>query len=362
MKFVFFVQGEGRGHMTQALSLKTIIEKRGHTLEKVFVGISSSRKIPDYFVNKIEAEIIQIKSPNFISDKKRKSIKIFPSIIFNLFKMPDFIGSMNLINKEIKKIKPDVIINFYEPLFGLCNWFYGNKIPVVCIAHQYIYHHKDFVFPERFETEKKMLKVFASLTALRAKKKLALSFYPLKNKNDKLIVIPPFLREEVLNLKISKEDFLLVYLLNEGYVEDIIKWHDKNKNIKLHCFSDWKEIKNDEFVYDETLCFHKLNDVKLLDLLSRCKGLVTTAGFDIICETMYLGKPAFMVPVENQFEQFCNSIDAHRANAGICDNKFDISKFIKFINSYKNNNSEYRQWVEGSIDIVMREIESVFTD
>ncbi|MDD5571087.1 MAG: glycosyltransferase family protein [Bacteroidales bacterium] len=358
MKFVFFVQGEGRGHMTQALALKTIIEKCGHTLGKVFVGTSGARKIPDYFIERIGAEIIQIKSPNFLSDKKNKSIKIFYSIAYNLFKIFDFIGSLNRINREIKITKPDVIINFYEPLVGLYNKFYNNEIPVICIAHQYIYHHKEFFFPEGFGLKKRILKTFASVTSIRARKKIAQSLYPLKNDKGKLIIIPPFLREEILKSKTSEEDFILVYLLNEGYAEDIIKWHENNKKIRLHCFSDWREIKEDKLVYDETLCFHKLNDENFLDMMSRCKGLVTTAGFDIICEAMYFGKPVFMVPVENQFEQTCNSRNAYKAGAGIYDSKFNISRFVGFMNSFKNNNSEYCEWVRNSTEIVMKEIES----
>ena len=30
MKYMFIVQGEGRGHMTQALAVNELIEKEGH--------------------------------------------------------------------------------------------------------------------------------------------------------------------------------------------------------------------------------------------------------------------------------------------------------------------------------------------
>ena len=36
MRYLFVVQGEGRGHLTQALSLASILRRQGHEVVKVF--------------------------------------------------------------------------------------------------------------------------------------------------------------------------------------------------------------------------------------------------------------------------------------------------------------------------------------
>lgn len=38
MKVIFVIQGEGRGHLTQALALKQMLLHEGHEVVKVFSG------------------------------------------------------------------------------------------------------------------------------------------------------------------------------------------------------------------------------------------------------------------------------------------------------------------------------------
>jgi uncharacterized protein (TIGR00661 family) len=358
LNFMFFVQGEGRGHLSQAISMKNIIELKGHVLNSVIVGSSKSRKIPDFFYERINVKVENLQSPNFAPDNKLKSINIFKTILINILLLPVFIKSLIKIRKILKEQKPDVIINFYEPLVGIYNLIFNNKIPVISIAHQYIFNHPDFIFPEGFNTERKVLKFFTNLTAIGSIKKLALSFYPLKSENNKLQIVPPIIRNEIFEMTTTTEDFILVYLVNAGYLDEIIMWHNENKNVVLHCFSDSNRIKEDDFIYDDTLILHKLNDKKFLELMSKCKGLVTTAGFDIVCEAMYFGKPLLMIPVEGHFEQFSNSRDSSRVGAGIYDTSFNISKLIEYIPKYDSNKNDYRKWIQSANYIVFNEIES----
>ena len=78
MKYIFIVQGEGRGHLTQAITLSRLLRGRGHTLIKVMVGKSPQRKIPAFFESKIilrrlDAFVILLK--NFaIWDEKKNDV------------------------------------------------------------------------------------------------------------------------------------------------------------------------------------------------------------------------------------------------------------------------------------------------
>lgn len=49
MKFLFIVQGEGRGHFTQAITLEDMLLRNGHQVVEVLVGKSSSRTLPGFF-------------------------------------------------------------------------------------------------------------------------------------------------------------------------------------------------------------------------------------------------------------------------------------------------------------------------
>ena len=172
----------------------------------------------------------------------------------------------------------------------------------------------------------------------------ALSFYKTNNYRVKnLYVIPPLLRNDILNIDTSTGDYFVGYILNAGYAEDIKKWQRNNKDITLKVFWDKKQ---DEKINDK-LSFHAINDSKFIELMSNCKGYFCTAGFESICEAYYLGKPVLLNPVKNHYEQECNAHDAVRSGAGIIDRNFNISKLIDFIPKY-HSNTEFKHWINSS--------------
>ena len=77
MKFLFIVQGEGRGHLTQAITLEEMLLRNGHEVVEVLVGESSSRILPGFFNRNIQAPVKRFISPNFLpaADNKRANLK-----------------------------------------------------------------------------------------------------------------------------------------------------------------------------------------------------------------------------------------------------------------------------------------------
>ena len=55
MKVLFIVQGEGRGHLTQAITLEEILRRNGHEVVEVLVGKSNTRRLPGFFNRSIQA-------------------------------------------------------------------------------------------------------------------------------------------------------------------------------------------------------------------------------------------------------------------------------------------------------------------
>ena len=46
---MFIVQGEGRGHLTQAISLAAMLQRHGHEVAETLVGKSQAREVPDFW-------------------------------------------------------------------------------------------------------------------------------------------------------------------------------------------------------------------------------------------------------------------------------------------------------------------------
>ncbi len=346
MKFVFIVQGEGRGHMTQAIALRNMLSKHGHTVCAALIGKSERREIPAFFIQKIQVPVIGFQSPNFVLDPQNKGLKLADTLISNILNYQKYLRNLQDIDKVVAEHKPDVVINFYDLLAGMYSFFYKRKrnFKYVCVGHQFLLEHPDFPFPSGHMMERFLLNINTSISSAKADLKLALSFIGMQDLlHKKLFVVPPLLRQEVIDIKTKKEDFILGYVVNDGYGEEIIDWHLKNMHISMVCFWDRKGAEL-EYRPHDNIVFHKLDDVKFLDHMSKCSGFVSSAGFESICEAMYMGKPVMMVPTANHYEQLCNSIDAVKAGAGIRSDRFEMSLLVNYLLKHQSKETEFQEW------------------
>lgn len=346
LRVLFVVQGEGRGHLTQALTLRSWLTEAGHKVAAVLVGRSQQRPLPAFFIEKIQAPVYEFTSPNFVFDRRFRGIRLGRTLLHNLMRLPQFQQSLQQLHQTLHEVAPDLIVNFYEVLIGLLYRRKKLQTPLVCIAHQYFFLHPDYSFPPGYLLQRWLLRAFTRLTAPPKARKLALSLYEAPDlPNRQLFVVPPLLRPSLLQLPQQQtENFLLVYLLNRGYAEELICWHARHPTINLHVFWDHTE-RPDGWSPQPGLVFHQLNDRLFLEKMARCRAVVTTAGFETTAEALYLGKPVLMVPVEGHFEQRCNAHDAERIGAGIWSPRFDLDRLLDLLSQNHNPPSQFRQWV-----------------
>lgn len=354
---MFIVQGEGRGHMTQALAMEQVLKQAGHQVCGIIIGTSKRRDIPGYFKQKVKAPLHQVTSPNFYFDKVSKSINLWKTGLFNLVAVPKFLGELMKIHRLVKKTKPQVIINFYDLLGGCYFGLFNPQAHRICIAHQYLAKHSEFSFAEGHGIQKQLFQLTNWATSLNSHKRIALSFKDYPNTDKKLAIAPPLLREEIFQIRPEKGDYLLAYVVNKGYAHDLMQWHRKNSKVKIHCFWDNKEME-DGWSPWKGITFHHINDRKFLSMMGSCVGYVSTAGFESICEAMYLGKPVMMVPVEKQYEQACNALDAVKAGAGITSDKFELSKFLIHLSTNQHGSDDFKGWVGLYRSVLLKEVES----
>ena len=354
MKFLFIVQGEGRGHMTQAISLASILEAQGHQIVAVCIGKSNRRKIPKFVYDSVSALIITFESPNFISDKAHKKILLRKTITYNLLKTNKFLKSLKLINQIVASQQPDVIINFYDLLAGVYNYCFRPKTEFWVIGHQYLTLHPEFKFAPSKNYEKELFLINNKLTALKADRILALSFRKLESDDPKFTIIPPLLRKSLFELSPSQEDFILCYMVNSGYADELIQFGKTNPYLKIEAFWDNPKAQKIEHPLPN-ITFHQIDDHLFLSKMAACRGLLSTAGFESICEAMYLGKPVMMVPVAGQYEQACNAIDGEASGAGIAHHQFDFVVFDKYITAHDQSKNQISEWIK-SLDKTINQL------
>ncbi|MEY4275533.1 MAG: hypothetical protein RL638_2481 [Bacteroidota bacterium] len=344
-RFIFTVQGEGRGHLTQAISLTQIAREAGHEVVGYAVGSFEGRKIPAFFADFIgETPFIQYESPS-INYGKGKSVQLGKTAMQAFTKFGTYWKSATQLGEFIEDLQPDGIVNFYESITGLYNLKSGSKIPCMSVGHQYLLLSEHFESIPEKAIDRYLLNINTRITAIGSRKLLGLSFRELPNDTKRnIITVPPLLRQEVKSIQEKAGERWLAYLTHYRLADEIMAWSKQNSEVKLDCFWDNPTIKT-EYAYSDSLIFHPIDAEKYLDKMTHCAGLISTAGFESVAEAMYLGKPVMMVPVPNHIEQMINAHDGVLSGAGVRARSFDLNIFKDYLPRHKPVQDTYQHWV-----------------
>ena len=333
LKFLFIVQGEGRGHATQAIRLKEMLMERRHEVGSVLTGKNPQRQLPDSLIAEFDGKAIFFRSPNFLRSENRRGIKILPSILHNLFRAPVYTRSIFQIKKHIQNENPDIILNFYDLIGGIAWYLSKSKAKYFAISHHYLFESPHFEKPGNFWLQKKLLKLHNQIVSLRSTKKIALSF-DLQQGFADTAVLPPLIRKDLVKSKSVAGDFILVYLLNEGLAVDLLPIFTKYRNREFYLYMQ-KGI--DPGIFPSNVTLKDIHYQNFATDLIQCAALISTTGFESVCEAAYLGKPVFLIPTENHYEQHGNRKDAIRAGMAMDYRDFDENAIKqKDASSFKN--------------------------
>jgi len=261
--------------------------------------------------------------------KNDRAVSNIATLLGVLTNLPKYAGLVRQFDEIVRAAKPDLIINFFEPIaafYALTRW---QRPPIVAIGHQFMFQHPGYVYAPQLWKQLLSMRIYTWVLGARATK-LALSIYEAPNLPAKRIIVgPPILRKQLFGLQPDPHgNFTLVYLLNHGYAAQIIRWSDAHPQTRLHCFYD-KPGAPAEFQHSPALTFHKLDGEKFLKMMAQCRNVVCTAGFESVAEAAWLGKPLFLVPVENHVEQQVNAIDAQQFGLGLAEKSFNLDRLAE---------------------------------
>ena len=318
MKILFGVQTEGNGHITQCIATKQYLQSQGIEVTTAFAA-KKKRGLSKYFTD--EFNVIDYDGFDFVFDNVGRVV-IWKTILNNTFELPRLIVSFIKICVIIQKEKPDAIFNYYEPLVGLTALFFKN-IKYVSFGHQYAMDSVIYPRINGYIVQKLFLSIINKITSIRAKI-VALSYYEFNDAT--MIVSPPILRAESYRISDKKEDFVLVYLMNEDMLPQLISQAKKYPDINIQCFT--KLTKQ----YDElpNLKLFNLDGKLFQEKMKVCKSVVCSGGFETSAEAIYQNKPLLMIPMPNHYEQHANCNDAYLNSYAIYSESIDLSKIPKY--------------------------------
>lgn len=354
----FIVQGEGRGHMTQALALAAYLRDAGHRLRHVLVGRSPYRSVPSYFTEGIDAPVEEFDAPTQVPDREGKALSVPRTVVDAARRSPSFVRSMVRIAERTSDV--DVVVNFLDLLGGASRRLFPTDVPALAIAHNHLFMHPVLSNAPGPDRIRRWVLAYAKATTSRSERTLALSFDALPDYAPLgLRVVPPLIRPNQAHHEVRDDGHLLAYALNPGYGVELSRWAASRPDVPVRCFVDGGAAALPEEA-GQAIDVHDLDAERFMESLATCRAYVGSAGFESICEAFWFGKPVLAVPTEGQFEQTLNAWDAERVGAARGGTYADLDALWDTAAPPAADRVDaFRAWVASGPDVFVREVEQV---
>ena len=276
MRIFYAVQATGNGHISRAMELMPHLEQYG----KVDVFLSGSNST-------LRAELpvaFKDEGVSLYYTKNGRLNFLKTATHINPFKVRKTAASLPLHNY-------DLIINDFE---AVTSWACKmKKLPSVHFGHQASFRSPKVPRPKfRDPIGELVLRHYAEGSCT-----VGLHFQAYDS-----FILPPVIKKQIWEAEPSKKGHITVYLPSfadealEAIFADI-------KEVPFHIFS--RQIKKK--AQKQHLTFLPVDNAAFNESLMTSDGIITNAGFETPAEAIYLKKKVLTVPIQGQYEQFCNA-------------------------------------------------------
>jgi len=207
------------------------------------------------------------------------------------------------------KFKPDLVITDFESLVSL----YADltHVPMISIDNMQAIDKCEIEFPERLQPVFLVTKKIVHDRVPRAAHYIITTFFdaPVRDKyRDKVSLVPPILRDEILKAEVSRGDHVLVYQTSQSAVglPDILK--AAGGNFLVYGFNRDED--------DGRVIYRSFDETRFVRDLASCRAVYINGGYTTMGEALYLGKPILSAPIGNHFEQILNGIYVEKMGFG----------------------------------------------
>jgi uncharacterized protein (TIGR00661 family) len=284
---LYGVNGEGSGHSSRAREIIAHLEGRGHRVHVASFDRGYRNLKDDFDVTEIDGLRL-----TYVHNRVRYG----KTVIRNLLHLPAAARRVRALGRKAEGWNLDLVITDFEPI--ACHVGHKLGVPIIALDNQHLLTDTEITYPREYRKEAAAAKLVTRLMTPRADAYLVISFFTPRVKKKKTFLFAPILRDEVLRAKPSEGTYVLVYVTSEA-----AELTDSLKTVRQRfvCYGF------NRLGRDGNLEFRKPGLDEFLRDLRGCRAVIANAGFSLISEALYLGKPYLAWPVKRQFEQVFNA-------------------------------------------------------
>jgi uncharacterized protein (TIGR00661 family) len=231
-------------------------------------------------------------------------LKIVQTIALNTTSVCGLRGIVSDLADQFNDFRPQLLVTDFEAFSPMA----ARKLdlPVLSFNHQEIVTRTTYTLPARYRAHAFLTRLVTRLVAPRRPvHSLLTSFYFPKVKDPtSTTLVRPIIRREVMAAQPTVDDHVLVYFNQPVGAEFVLKaLQGADAHFVVYNFSppdDLSEYPN--------ITFKSASLDGFLKDLASCRAVICTAGFTLMSEALYLGKPTLVVPNSGIFEQTLNAL------------------------------------------------------
>lgn len=344
MRILYGVVGEGMGHAMRSRVILDELVKR-HDVQVVVSG-----RAYDYLKARASEHLAVKKIWGYSIVYEDNEVQNFQTLLQNVKgAITGWPQNVRAYFDVAETFQPDVVISDFE------SWSYlfakRHGLPVLSLDNMQIIDRCTHG-PEILEGQTAEM----ALTKAIVKTKVAGAahyyittfFYPPVRKPDTTLH-PPVLRPEILTARRESGDHLLVYQTSTSNETLPAVLQASGRECRIYGLR--RDLKTE--VVEGNLRYRPFSEQGFIDDLRSAAGVVASAGFTLMGEAVYLGRPMLAVPVRKQFEQTLNARYLEADGYGMCVDEVDapsLSRFLERLPDFTRKLAGYHQ--DGNNDLL----------
>jgi uncharacterized protein (TIGR00661 family) len=302
MRILYGVVGEGMGHATRSRVTLTHLQAAGHEVEIVVSGRAHAlleKAFPAMKVHRI-AGLNMIYEDNAV--KKGRTALDF------LKKLPSFGDNAETFERLDTTFDPQMVISDFESF----SYLYGkaHDLPIASIDNMQVINRCeiDVEIPVELKTSFMTAKNIVKAKLPRCGAYVITSFFYPPTRKPRTRLVPPILRDAVLDAERSQGEHVLVYQTSDSFTELVPTLRRLPGTFVVY------GLNRDEQLGNVTL--KSFSEEGFVRDLASCRAVLAGGGYSLMGEAVYLGKPMLAVPLEGQFEQTLNALELQKLGYG----------------------------------------------
>jgi uncharacterized protein (TIGR00661 family) len=305
-RIIYGLTSQGRGHSSRVTAMAEALEARGHEL--LFVAGGEAGEL----LREQGREVIDV--PVLRHLMHNNEIRLWTSLAWMGLRTVQTLGVARSLARRFVEFRPDLLISDFESYSIRAAQKIG--LPLMCFNHQQVLTHTRYEVPRKYAWDAWVARLVVNTAMPNRPEHVLISsfFYPPLRDEQAATLVAPILRKAVRESEPSCGEHVLVYHNDPTGLSGLLEAMGDNPEHRFVAYNfevtpeTRARLGNVEFKQPDVRGF-------LADLAS-AKAVISTAGFTLISEALYLGKPMLLMPNGGIFEQTLNALYLEREGLG----------------------------------------------